>query len=458
MEKANQSANSTLAEMCAYIAHSGEARLPEDVIARAKHHILDTLAAIVSGSFLKPGLLAGRFARAQSGVGETQVIGSPTLTSSINAAFAHGMMAHADETDDSHPGSRGHPGCALVPAALSVAEREGADGLSFLRGVVAGYDIGCRITQALGVQSLRGRGHSTHAFGNNFGAAAAAASILRLKENLVPYVVSYAAQQASGLIYWVRDDEHVEKAFVFGGMPARNGVTAAILVQSGFTGVQDAFSGDHNFLQTFSTDPKPRVLTSGLGSRYEIMFTNIKKFCVGSPIQAAVDALLCLMVRHGFGVDEVERMVVRLPADAARTVDNRSMPDINVQYILSVTLLDRGLSFEAAHSFDRMQDSRVREIIERIILVKDQELSTADDKRQGIVEVVTKDGTRLREHVVNVRGTVENPMSREEVETKCSELMRPVLGADRTRGLIEKIWHLEDIGDVRELRPFLYQP
>ena len=95
------------------------------------------------------------------------------------------MMAHSDETDDSHERAGMHPGCAIVPAALAVADREGADGLRFIKGVVAGYDIGCRITQALGVQNVRSRALSLHGIGTNFGSAAAAASVLGLKEELV---------------------------------------------------------------------------------------------------------------------------------------------------------------------------------------------------------------------------------------------------------------------------------
>ena len=86
-------------------------------------------------------------------------------------------------------------------------------------------------------------GHLTHAFGPTFGSAAACAALARLNANQVRHVLSYAAQQASGLSTYMRDTEHVEKSFMFGGMGARNGVTAAMLVQAGWSGVDDVFSG-----------------------------------------------------------------------------------------------------------------------------------------------------------------------------------------------------------------------
>src|SRR3972149_9685035 len=154
MKKVTLGSN-VIGEVSAYISKSGETILPSEVVQKAKHHILDALGAMVSGSLLKPGQLAKKYVRRQAGASEAQVAGSDIITSAINAAFATGIMAHADETDDSNERARTHPGCAIVPAALAISEREGADGLSFLKGVVAGYDIGCRITKALGIEQLR---------------------------------------------------------------------------------------------------------------------------------------------------------------------------------------------------------------------------------------------------------------------------------------------------------------
>lgn len=458
MQKNNSPGKSVIEEVSSYVAKSGEVELPAEVVEKAKHHILDTLAAIVSGSELKPGELAIKYAKSQAGPKEAQVVGTRTVTSAINSAFANAIMAHADETDDSHPGSNTHPGCAIVPAALAMSERENTDGLSFLRGIVTGYDIGCRITQALGVDNLHNMHRCTHSIGNTFGAAAAAASLARLGPDLVRYVLSYTAQQASGVNYWARDTEHIEKSFVFGGMPARDGVTAAILVDSGFTGVNDPFSGDDNFFEAFSSSPRPQLLAEGLGSRYEIMFTSIKKFPAGSPIQAALDALLLLIKKYGITFKDLKSVTARLPGPGLSIVNNRSMPDVNLQYILAVTLLDGRLTFEAAHSYERMKDPAVLELKKCISLVEGPELTKAKITRQGIIELTTKDGTLLREHVVSVRGTVENPLTREEVAEKCQGLMAPLLGEDHTHKLIDKIWNLEQLKNVRELRPLLSAP
>jgi 2-methylcitrate dehydratase PrpD len=148
----------------------------------------------------------------------------------------------------------------------------------------------------------------------------------------------------------------------------------------------------------------------------------------------------------------VDGITVRLGNEGLRTVDNRKKPDINLQYILAVALLEGSLSFEAARSYDRVKDRSVLKVRERITLIEDPELSASSNKRQGIVEATIKDGTQLGEHVVSVRGTAENPMARQEVEMKCRDLIRPILGRGRTEGLIDKIWNLEKVKNVRELR------
>jgi 2-methylcitrate dehydratase PrpD len=440
-----------IGQLSEYIANARQIELPENVSIKARHHILDAIAAMVSGSVLPPGRLAIRYIRGQAGAQEARVIGSQLLTTAVNAALANGVMAHSDETDDSHAPSSTHPGCAIVPAALAMAERDGADGRSLLRAVLAGYDVGCRVTQALGPRFLSGKGLSSHSIGGTFGAAAAGASLANLNPIEVSYALSYAAQQASGVKAWVQSEDHIEKAFDFAGMPARNGVTAVTLVQAGFTGVADVFEGEQNFLKAYSDDPKAAELARGLGSDFEIMRTNIKKFCVGSAIQAVLDALLQIIGEHRVTADDIDYLVARVPENGGRIVNDRNMPNVNLQYILAVALLDGGLTFAAAHDYARMKDPRVLAVKSRIKLDLDPELTHARPRRQGIVEVYTKDGRTLRVHVKSVRGTADNPMNDQEVEAKARDLIAPVLGSEKCEKLLALVKNLERVADVREL-------
>jgi 2-methylcitrate dehydratase PrpD len=293
------------------------------------------------------------------GAKEACVIGTGIVTSAAHAALANGMSAHADETDDSHAPSLTHPGCGIVPAAIAVAEREGASGEALLRAVALGYDVCARLTMSLNAYEFREDGHSTHSFGPMFGAAVAAGLLLRLDERQARHLLSYTAQQASGISCWMRDEEHIEKAFDFGGMPARNGVYAATMVASGFSGVEDVFSGERGFYVAYGREPKPDMLVQGLGERYEILRTNIKRWSVGSPIQAPLDSLKELIAREGVKAEEVEKVVIRVAHQGANTTDNRNMPDICMQHMCAVMLLDGTVTFKSSHDEKRMRDKAV---------------------------------------------------------------------------------------------------
>ena len=216
-----------MAKLSAYIAETNTRPLPQHVAVKAKAHLLDTIAAMVSGSTLPPGRCGIAYVGTMGGTPEAQVITTDLVTTASNAAFANGMLAHADETDDSHKMSRSHIGCGAIPAALAMAEREGASGDALLRAVVLGYDVGARVLFALSPLKFHQAGHCTHSFAGVFGATAAAAAIAGLSAEQVGWALSYAAQQAAGITSWRRATEHVEKAFVFAGMPARHGDTFA---------------------------------------------------------------------------------------------------------------------------------------------------------------------------------------------------------------------------------------
>jgi 2-methylcitrate dehydratase PrpD len=447
--------------LATYIARAAARPLPAAVLEKTKHHALDTIAAMVSGSRLLPGTMAISYVKTLGGRAESTVAGARCVTNAVNAAHANGMLAHADETDDSHAPSLTHPGCGIVAASLAMAERGRRSGTAFLRAVALGYDIGTRLSLALGAGAIRAVGHSTHSIGPPFGATAAAAALASLDVREVRHALSYAAQQASGLTTYPRDLDHIEKAWDFGGMPARNGVAAATMVAAGCSGVDDVFSGERNFFFAFDEAhrigiaPRPALLVRNLGRDYEIMRTNIKRWSVGSPIQAPLDSLLELIRTHRVNAQDVARLTVRVSILGATTTDDREMPDICLQHMCAVMLLDGIVTFESAHDEARMHDPAVRALRRRITLIGDPALQKLLPARHGIVELELKNGTRLRHHTKAVRGTAQNPMSRAEIDEKCFHLMAPVLGAKRARRLCDAVWHLEGVGDMRALRPLL---
>lgn len=452
-------AETVMSTLAAYMKDAQTRALPEEAAEHTKRHVLDTIAAIVSGSALPPGKAALDFVRTYgpaSGDTASTVIASTMLAGPIEAALANAMMAHADETDDSHAPSQSHPGCSVVPAALAVCERFATDGARLLRSVALGYDIGARMNMAMHVQNFEVSNHlSSHAFGGIWGSSAAAGCAASLSLTQMPWLVAYASDQSSGTTVWQRDGDHVQKAFAFAGVGARNGVTAALVLHAGWTGVDDVFAGSYNFFNAYSPNADLSVLVDQLGTRYEVGRTNIKKWTVGSPIQAPLDALEIIRTKRKFSPDDVKSVVVRSATSEAGLVDNRDMPDICMQHMVAIMLLDGMASFASAHDKARMQDPRVLKERAKVTLIRDEALEKLLPKRVGIVEVTFTDGTTLTERVDAVRGTAQNPMTREEVVTKARDLMSPILGAARANQLIQTVLALETVRDVRALRTLL---
>ena len=448
-----------ISALSTYMSAARVRALPDDAAEQAKHHLVDSLASIVSGSQLPPGLAARRYAKTFAGKGSASIVGTALTAAPLEAALVNGVAAHADETDDSNNFGRWHPGCAVVPAALATAEEVGCDGDTFLRAVALGYDVGTRIILAMfgdGAKASYGLSLATHSIAGTFGAAAAACSVAGLDAQEMRWALGYTAHQSSGTRAWQRDADHIQKGFALAGMPARNGVTSALVVKAGWTGIDDIFTGADNFFATYAPQSEPDRLVEKLGERYDIALTDIKKWTVGSPIQAPLDGIEAIRGKHPFETAQVKHVTVRLAPPVAAVVDNRDIPDICLQHMVAVMLLDNTVSFHAAHDTARMKDAAALRERAKVQLVRDEELAKFLPVRVTVVEVELIDGTRLTERITAVRGTPRNPMRRAEVIDKARDLTAPILGRETAQRLIDTIYAIEQVSDVQHsLRPLL---
>ena len=444
----SDSVSPLMTSLSTYMSEARSRALPTEVVQTLKLHVLDTFSAIISGTELAAGPVALKFARAYGGKPIATVIASNILCGPMEAALINGTLAHADETDDVHVlGS--HPGSAVVPATFAVGEQFGIDGTHFLRAVSLGYDVIPRMIVAFGGYS----GMKSQAFAAVFGAAAGAGCAACLNEEQMRFVIAYTSQQAAGISV-LRDIDHIEKGFANGGEPARNGVTSALLVRAGWTGIADSLSGSDGLFAAYAA-VKPEALINKLGEDYGVMGTSIKKWPVGNPMQAPLGAMYDLLQEHPFELNQVQQVVVRMLGAANDVVSNRNMPDISLQHMLAVMMIDKTITFRSAHDKARMQDPAVLALRAKVRLVDDEDFKRRGLRWAAVVEVTLADGTQFSKRNEAVRGSPQNPMTSEEIITKSRELITPVLGAPAASGLIEKVLKLESTKDIRELRPLL---
>lgn len=436
-----------------YIASALTQQLPDHILEKSKFHFLDTIASMISGSQMLAGKRAIQFVKAQGAAAPQAILlGTNLRTTAINAALANGMFGHADETDDSHAESLTHPGCGIVAATLAAAELQDNSGLDILKAMTLGYDICCRLTKSLHPYQFRANGHSSHTFGPNFGAAASAGALLGVNAIQARYLLSYAAQQASGVSCWMRDKDHIEKAFDFGGMAARNGMTSALMVINDFTGVEDVFSGERNFYDAYGVEPLRQELGVDLGKRYEILQTSIKRWTVGSPIQAPLDCVDELIQTLGKQLDpsSITNIHVKIPHESLTIVNNREMPEICLQHLVALMIFEGRMDFHLAHDRSRMSDPNILELRKLISLEGSDELSKNMPTRQGIVRITLRSGKHFEVYTRDVKGTPNNPMNRLELDRKCIDLMSPILGLNQSELICKAAWELETFASARD--------
>jgi 2-methylcitrate dehydratase PrpD len=439
-------------ELSGHIAGTLKRKLPAEVVERARIHLVDTMASMLSGSRQLPGKKVLAYVKPLGGTREAGIIGTRLITTTLNAALANGTFGHADETDDTHPPTRSHPGTSVVPTALALAEWRQMTGEQMLRAMVLGYDLCARTLLALDATRYAASGRHAGAMGQLFGATAAACALLKLDTRKIRYALSYAAEHVGGIATMFRDTEHMEKAWAMGGMPAHDGLSAALMAARGFTGVEDVFSGEPNFFTIFIDKANPAEMVKGLGTVHEIMRGGIKRWTVGGPIQGPMHVLYDLIRQHQFKADDVEQLVARVPVLELKIVDNRDMPDISLQHLLAVMLLDGTMTFKAAHDYKRAKDPKVLKLRERIQAIADPGIPAPVRGWRCVMEITLKDGRRLTHQTMAAKGSPDNPLNRNEVAEKALDLMGPVIGKARGQKLIAALYDIERVKDARALR------
>ena len=347
-----------------FIVGARTARMPEEHRELGRQHLLDTLASIVACRDLEPSVLARKFAHAQSGSissNAATMLGTKQKAALTDAVFASAMTGHGAEINDFIPSAFVQPGPAIVSAALALAETRGGTGDALLRAVIVGYEFAGRVPKAVGVSNLRTAGIANHGVGPVFGTATAAASMIGLPRERIGDLLTFSAQQASGSWQWLMDVEHIEKAFVFAGMGARNGMHAALMVEAGFRGVRNAFDHPDGWLRAGAFakgDSNPTYLIEKLGERSELPETAFKRYPVGGPTQPAVHGLLQMLPK--IDRNNVQSVRIEMPG-RWQAFRDAAMPALNLRYLSAIILIDGKLDFVAAQSLERMaSDAKAR--------------------------------------------------------------------------------------------------
>lgn len=440
----------TTARLTEYVGDALTSEMPDDVRERTRLHLLDTIAAIVSGAVLPAGVAGRRYAETLTGTPSASLLGSTAVSDPVGAAIANGMAGHADESDDSQESGQIHPGCGILPSLLVAAELTPSTGTDLERAYALGYDLGSRFGELLqDVMNTFRSSFATHAWGPLFGGGFAAGALSRFDRDELVTLFSYLAQEASGITTWPLDNQHVLKSYVFGGMPSGAAVRAMRFVQLGFSGSGDVLvTTRRNLLDALGiAHERSGHLVDRLGERWIMRESDIKSHTVGFPVIAPVGVVERLIRERGLRPEHVQELRVYYHEDWYGITAKSPMPDVNLPYCLAATLVDGRLSFAASHDEERMHDPAITALTSKVRLLPP---TPGLDRFDVRIEIDTPDGTIEAEQNGPILGRAGNPMNRDQVETKARELLEPVLGA-RTEALIAATRDLDAVRDVRDL-------
>lgn len=417
------------------------ATLAPEVAHAARRALVDWFAALLPGCRLPPATLMARALAGERGAGHAVSYVDGARTGLRHAALMNGTASHIVEFDDIWRWGVYHPGCPTVAAALAAAQAHGRDMAALLRALVAGYEVSCRIAQAV-QPSHYDFWHTTGTVGT-FGAATAVAVLLDCDADQTAHAIATAATMAGGLQQAFRGDGMSKP--LHPGHAAEAGALAAMAARQGMTGALDVLHGPAGFAAATSADTGQwEKAIAALGRPLAITQMTVKNHGCCGHIFAALDATRDLQREHGFAADDVESLHVGGYAATKNVCDRPVVTTeqearFSAQFTIASILLHGGVRLDA-FAPARLADPAIRGIMPRISVSLDAECEAAfPGARSAKVSLLLRDGRELYRHQPTRKGDPDAPLSDVELDEKFLELTGPVLGVEASVALLSQL-------------------
>lgn len=433
--------------------------IPPAVTDRAALLALDTLGSVLASSTMDFGRAALAVAVRLGGPPESTLVGTAGKVGEASAVLAGGTLAHGLDFDDTREDAIVHTGAVTVPTALAAGEAVGADGRAVVEAIVAGVEVMCRVGLA-----VPGRFHARHfhptAVTGTYGAVAVAGKLHGLGESELVHAFGICGSQSAGIIEYLADGSWTKR--LHPGWAGHAGVVAVMLAQSGFTGPESVFEGEHGFFAAFAGGhdrARMDALLATLGATWELQALTFKPYPCGSIAHPYMDCALRLREEHRLKASAIAEVrcrtaagpVPRLwePLAAKHRPPNGYAAKFSLPYLLAVMLV-KGRAGLAEFSDEAVRDPAVLDVAARVHYDLD---ATIDYPRQfvGDVTVRLKDGRTLHAHQDHPRGGAASPLTGDELEAKFrgnARLALPEAAIDPFIDAVRQLAKAPDLGAV----------
>ncbi|MEE8443011.1 MAG: MmgE/PrpD family protein [Dehalococcoidia bacterium] len=423
--------------------------LPAEVAEAAKVGIIDGVANMVAGSTQPAAEIIGRYTQDLGGAARCSVVGWGFKTNAPSASFANGVFGHClDFEIQGHPPTHGTSSC--LPAALALGEEAGVSGKTIIEAYVLGWEVQARLRTAA-VPANTGGLHPPGYVGP-MGGAAASARVLGLDEHHTRLALGIAASRTGGL---TANTGTMMKS-THPGNAARMGAESAILARAGYTSNEDVLEAPLGYVAAlFRNEFDWEVLTGGLGTEYRLVDPgfDIKRFPAQVYMQRTIEAVLNLRERHDVRPDMVETLTIETYNTGRSGSAPRSGLDgkFSIAYCASAALLDGFVNIDT-FTDERRFSPDMEETLRRV-----QVKPIAQQQEVAKATALLKDGRTVNEECLWFRGSIGNPMDREERLAKFTDCVRRVLSEQDTKQLTDMLEHLEDVPDVSSIMAIIGQ-
>jgi 2-methylcitrate dehydratase PrpD len=440
----------TITEQCARFAVAFAAKpIPVDVAHHAKRALIDWSAALYPGAIVAPATMLERVCAEDLDHGRAELALGRKATART-AALINGTAAHTVEVDDIFRDAIYHPGAPTIAAALAAAQDVGANGEAFLKAIIVGYEISCRIGQTMGKAHYK-YWHNTGTIGT-FGATAAAASIYGLDPPRFAHALATCATFAAGLQQAFRADSMSKP--LHAGRAAEAGVLATQMAREGVIGTLDVIDGEAGIGRAMGDAPDWSKSLATLGQQFHITEMTFKNHACCGHTFAAIDGAQIVQAMLGVTPDQIASIQVatyRPALDVAGNPNPRTAAEarFSLPYVVA-TALTYGSVRLAAVEPQRLNDPATRALMQRLELTVDPEIDAAfPGARAARVDIVTTDGRRASHFQPTRKGDPDQPLTDCELEAKYCELVAPVIGAQPAAALLKQLWAIDAAQLVR---------
>jgi len=434
-----------------YVLETSYPSFPKEVVHQGKRCFLDLLGVALGGAKQPLSKILVKMVKDFGGQPQATILGHGLKTNVMNAALVNGAMAHALDYDDTHSGSLGHPSAPLIPAVLAVAEWKGLSGKSALEAFILGFEVETRIGLGMGMKHYDRGWHATSTFGR-FGAAVAAGKLLGLSLEEMKIALGLAGTQAAGV------------RLVFGTMTkpfhpgkcAFDGVLSAILAQRGFTCAPNIIEGKKGYWEVLGDDSNLEPMVKDLGKKYEVLKNTFKPYAACLLTHPTIDAVIEMRNKYNLKPEDVEAIscdVGKFCLDSAGQVEPKTgLAGKFSTYYCAALALAEGVAGENMFTDKKVQDPQMVALRKK---VKAKVVPGYKDT-EAKVTITAKGGKKYSAYVDTPKGDPRNPPTDEELENKFRSLAPFVLPQPRVDRLVETIWSLEKLGNVRQLIRLCY--